>query len=332
LSEWRRNLTKALYWQYMAMKKDNRKKKLSIIGTGAVGTAAAQWAVSRSIADTIVLLDVVAGLPHGKALDLFQTYPLCGYAGNIVGTDDYADTAQSDVIIITAGLARRPGMSRDDLLEKNVRIIRMVTEEIVKYSPDACLVVVTNPIDAMVYTVFKVSGFPKHQVVGMAGVLDSARYRTFIAQALAVAPSDVTALVMGVHGDHMLPLVRLASVGGVPLEELLSKEEIENIVRRTQHGGAEIVQHLKTGSAFSAPGLAAVEMAQSILKDEKRVVPCAAYLEGEFGISGVFMGIPVVLGRNGVERILEFSLAPDEQEALQKSVEAVKKQVAATGL
>ena len=316
----------------MAMKKNNWKKKLSIIGAGAVGTAAAQWAVSRSIADTIVLLDIAAGLPHGKALDLFQTSPLYGYIGNIVGTDDYADTAQSDVIIITAGLARKPGMSRDDLLEKNVRIIQMVTEEIVKYSPDACLVVVTNPIDAMVYTVFKVSGFPKHQVVGMAGVLDSARYRTFIAQALAVAPSDVTALVMGVHGDHMLPLVRLASVGGVPIVELLSKEEIENIVRRTQHGGAEIVQHLKTGSAFSAPGLAAVEMAQSILKDEKRVVPCAAYLEGEFGISGVFLGVPVVLGENGVERILEFPLARDEREALQKSVEAVKRQVAATGL
>ena len=314
------------------MKKDNRKKKLSIIGAGAVGTAAAHWAVCRSIADKIVLLDVVAGLPHGKALDFFQTYPLCGYTGNIIGTDDYADTAQSDVIIITAGLARKPGMSRDDLLGKNVRIIRMVTEEIVKYSPDACLVVVTNPIDAMVYTVFKISGFPKRQVVGMAGILDSARYRTFIAQALSVAPSDVTALVMGVHGDHMLPLVRLASVGGVPIEELLPKEEIENIVHRTQHGGAEIVQHLKTGSAFSAPGLAAVEMAQSILKDEKRVVPCAAYLEGEFGISGVFLGIPVVLGRNGVERILEFALTPDEQAALQKSVEAVKKQVAATGL
>jgi len=332
LSDYRSNLTKALYWRHIAMKKNNRKKKLSIIGAGAVGTAAAQWAVCKSIADTIVLLDVMAGLPSGKALDLFQTSPLSGYTGNIAGTDDYADTAQSDVIIITAGLARKPGMSRDDLLEKNVRIIREVTEEIVKYSPDACLIVVTNPIDAMVYTVFKASGFPKQQVVGMAGVLDSARYRTFIAQALAVTPSDVTALVMGVHGDHMLPLARLASVGGVPIEELLPKEEIENIVRRTQHGGAEIVQHLKTGSAFSAPGLAAVEMAQSILKDEKRVVPCAAYLEGEFGISGVFLGVPVVLGKNGVERILEFPLAPDEQEALQKSVEAVKKQVAATGL
>jgi malate dehydrogenase len=267
-----------------------------------------------------------------QVIFLPEINPPARYAGNIVGTDDYSDTARSDVIIITAGLARKPGMSRDDLLEKNVRIIRMVTEEIVRYSPDACLVVVTNPIDAMVYTVFKVSGFSKHRVVGMAGILDSARYRTFIAQALAVAPSDVTALVMGVHGDHMLPLVRLASVGGVPIKELLSREEIENIVRRTRYGGAEIVKHLRTGSAFSAPGLAAVEMAQSILKDEKRVVPCAAYLEGEFGISGVFLGVPVVLGGKGVERILEFPLVGKEQKALQKSVEAVKRQIAATGL
>jgi len=312
--------------------KTNNKKKLSIIGAGAVGTATAQWAVSKSVADTIVLLDVVEGLPQGKALDLIQTSPLHGFTAAVVGTNDYADTADSDVIIITAGLARRPGMSRDDLLGKNVRIIRKVTEEVSRYSPDACLVVVTNPIDAMVYTVFKVSGFPKQHVVGMAGVLDSARYRTFIAQALDVAPSDVTALVMGIHGDNMLPLVRLASVGGVPIEALLSREEIEGIVHRTQCGGAEIVGHLKTGSAFSTPGLAAVEMAQSILRDERRVLPCAVYLEGEFGIKGIFLGVPVVLGRNGVERILEFPLSQKEQEVLGRSVKAVERQVAATGL
>ncbi len=312
------------------MKRDD--KKLSIIGAGAVGTAAAQWAVTRSVADTIVLLDVVEGLPRGKALDLVQTSPLTGSEADVLGTNDYADTADSDVVIITAGLARRPGMSRGDLLDKNVQIIREVTEEVARYSPNACLIVVTNPIDAMVYTVFKVSGFPKQHVVGMAGVLDSARYRTFIAQALDVAPRDVTALVMGIHGDNMLPLVRLASVGGVPVEALLSKEEIEEIVYRTQHGGAEIVGHLKTGSAFSCPGLAAVEMAQSILRDEKRVLPCAVYLEGEFGISGIFLGVPVVLGRDGVERILEFPLSQEEQEALGRSVEAVKRQIAATGL
>jgi malate dehydrogenase len=313
------------------MKTDD-KKKLSIIGAGAVGTAAAQWAVSKSVADTIVLLDVVEGLPQGKALDLIQTSPLHGFTATVLGTNDYADTADSDVVIITAGLARRPGMSRDDLLDKNVQIIREVTEEVVRYSPDACLIVVTNPIDAMVYTVFKVSGFPKQHVVGMAGLLDSARYCTFIAQALDVSPRDVSALVMGIHGDNMLPLVRLASVGGVPVEALLSKKEIEEIVHRTQCGGAEIVGHLKTGSAFSTPGLAAVEMAESILKDEKRVLPCAAYLEGEFGIRGVFLGVPLVLGRSGIERILEFPLSQGEQEALGRSVEAVKRQIAATGL
>ena len=314
------------------MEKNRQRKKLSIVGAGAVGTAAAQWAVSRSIADEIVLLDVLEGLPQGKALDLAQTAPLCGFTGTVAGSNDYADTGRSDAIIITAGLARKPGMSRDDLMDKNVRIIRTVTEEVVRYSPEACLIVVTNPIDAMVYTVFKVSGFPKQRVVGMAGILDSARYRTFIAHALGVAPSDVTALVMGIHGDHMLPLVRLAGIGGIPLKDLLSKEEIEEIVRRTQGGGAEIVQHLKTGSAFSAPGLGAVEMAESILQDQKRVIPCATYLEGEFGISGVFLGVPVVLGKNGVERILEFPLTEDEQEALNKSVEAVKGQVSSTGL
>ncbi len=310
----------------------NQNKKLTIVGAGAVGTSAAQWAVSRSIAQEIVLIDVVEGLPQGKGLDLAQAAPLCGFTGRVFGTNDYKDTAGSDVVIITAGLARKPGMSREDLLEKNVQIVSSVTEQVVKYSPDACLVVVTNPIDAMVYTVFKISGFPKQRVVGMAGVLDSARYRTFIAQALGVAPSDVTALVMGIHGDNMLPLTRLASVGGVPLKDLLSEEEIAEIVHRTQHGGAEIVQHLKTGSAFSTPGLAAVEMAESILKDQKRVLPCAAYLEGEFGISGVFLGVPVILGANGVERIVEFSLTEEEKAALGQSIEAVKRQVKATGL
>ncbi len=307
-------------------------KKLSIVGAGAVGTAAAQWAVSRNAADEIVLIDVIEGIPQGKALDLSQAAPLCGFTGTVVGTNEYSDTKDSDVVIITAGLARKPGMSRDDLLAKNVEIVKSVTENVCKHSPNAVIVVVTNPIDAMVYTVFKVSGFPKNQVVGMAGVLDSARYRTFLAQAIGVAPKDVTALVMGIHGDNMLPLTRLASVAGVPVEDLLSKEELESIVTRTQQGGGEIVKHLKTGSAFSTPGLAAMEMAQSVLEDQKRILPCAAYLEGEFGISGVFLGVPVVLGRRGVEKILEFPLTSEEKEALLLSVEAVKKQVVATGL
>ena len=307
-------------------------RKLSIVGAGAVGTAAAQWAVSRNAADEIVLIDVIEGVPQGKALDLSQAAPLWGFTGVVSGTNDYSDTRDSDVVIITAGLARKPGMSRDDLLAKNVEIVKSVTENICRYSPGAVIVVVTNPIDAMVYTVFKVSGFPKNRVVGMAGVLDSARYRTFLAQALDVAPRDVTALVMGIHGDNMLPLTRLASVGGVPVEELLSGDELERIVTRTQQGGGEIVKHLKTGSAFSTPGLAAVEMAQSILDDQKRLLPCAAYLEGEFGIEGVFLGVPVILGRKGVERILEFPLTSQEKDALALSVEAVKKQMAATGL
>ncbi|NDY43228.1 malate dehydrogenase [Dissulfurirhabdus thermomarina] len=307
-------------------------KKLSIIGAGAVGTAAAHWAVAEKAADTVVLVDVVEGVPQGKALDISQAAPLCGFTGRIVGTNDYDETAESDVVIITAGIARKPGMSRDDLLDTNVRIVRQVTEEVVTRSPDACLVVVTNPIDAMVYTVYKTSGLPRNRVVGMAGVLDSARYRTFIAQALGVAPEDVTALVMGIHGDHMLPLTRLASVGGVPLEALLPPEEIQEIVRRTQHGGAEIVGHLKTGSAFTTPGLAALQMARAILQDQKRVLPCAAFLEGEFGIRGLFLGVPVVLGREGVERVLEFPLTDEERRHLQLSVEAVQRQVAATGL
>ncbi len=307
-------------------------RKLSIVGAGAVGTSAAQWAVSKNAADEIVLIDVIEGIPQGKALDLSQCAPLCGFTGKVIGTNDYADTRDSDVVIITAGLARKPGMSRDDLLAKNVEIIKSVTENVCSASPDSVIIVVTNPIDAMVYTVFKVSGFPKNRVVGMAGVLDSARYRTFLAQAIGVAPKDVTALVMGIHGDNMLPLTRLASVAGVPVEKLLSKEELDAIVKRTQQGGGEIVKHLKTGSAFSTPGLAAMEMAQSILEDKKRVLPCAAYLEGEFGIDGVFLGVPVILGKNGVEKILEFPLTEQEQDALRLSVEAVNRQVAATGL
>ncbi len=312
------------------MSSDSR--KLTIVGAGAVGTSAAHWAIARKVAQEIVLVDVVQGIPQGKALDISQSAPLCDFHGSVKGTCTYEDTAGSDVVIVTAGLARKPGMSREDLLAKNVQIVKEVTENIVKYSPDAVIVVVTNPIDAMVYTVFKVSGFPKNRVVGMAGVLDSARYRTFLAQALGVAPKDVTALVMGIHGDNMLPLTRLASVGGVPVEALLSKEELDSIVKRTQTGGGEIVQHLKTGSAFTTPGLCAIEMAESILFDEKRVLPCAAFLEGEFGISGVFLGVPVVLGKGGVERIVEFPLTDEERAALEKSVEAVKRQVAATGL
>lgn len=307
------------------------RKKITIIGAGNVGATAAHWAMARNLGD-IVLLDVVEGIPQGKALDLLQAGPIDGFSYSIVGSNDYRDTKNSDVVIITAGLARKPGMSRDDLLARNVAIVKSCTEEAVKHSPDCVLIVVTNPIDAMVYTAYKVSGFPKNRVIGMAGVLDSARYRTFLAQAVGVAPKDVNALVMGIHGDNMLPLIRLANVAGVPITDLLSDSEITEIVERTRHGGIEIVNHLKTGSAFYAPGLSAIEMAEAILVDSKRVLPCAAYLEGEFNIAGCFLGVPIILGKNGVERILEFKLTDVEKKSLEKSVENVKEQMRATGI
>ncbi|MEN8257346.1 MAG: malate dehydrogenase [Thermodesulfobacteriota bacterium] len=307
------------------------RKKITIIGAGNVGATAAHWAASRGLGD-VVLLDVVEGVPQGKALDLSQSGPVDPFPGMVTGSNDYADSANSDVIIITAGLARKPGMSRDDLLAKNVAIVKSCAEQAAKHSPNAVLIVVTNPIDAMVYTGFKVSGFPKERVIGMAGVLDSARYRTFLAQAVGVAPRDVNAMVMGIHGDNMIPLIRLANVAGVPVSDLLSADELAAIVKRTQTGGAEIVNHLKTGSAFYTPGLAAVEMAEAVLADSKRVLPCAAYLEGEFGISGCFLGVPVVIGSEGIERIIEFELTADEQAAMKESEAAVRKQMAATGL
>ncbi|MFZ5774919.1 MAG: malate dehydrogenase [Thermodesulfobacteriota bacterium] len=308
-----------------------RRNKITIIGAGNVGATAAHWAASRGLGD-ILLLDVVEGIPQGKALDLLQAGPVDGFNNRITGSNNFADMAGSDVVIITAGLARKPGMSRDDLLAKNVEIVKGCAEQVAKHAPNCVLIVVTNPIDAMVYTAFKVSGFPRERVIGMAGVLDSARYRTFLAEALGVAPRDVNALVMGIHGDNMLPLIRLANVAGVPVTDLLSAEELAAIVKRTQHGGAEIVNHLKTGSAFYTPGLAAVEMAEAVLSDSKRVLPCAAYLEGEFGFSGCFLGVPVVLGDKGVERIIQFKLTSEEQAAMADSEAQVRKQMAATGL
>lgn len=308
-----------------------KRNKITIIGSGNVGATAAHWALTRRLGD-VVLLDVVEGIPQGKALDLLQSGPVDEFSCRIIGSNDYADSANSDVVVITAGLARKPGMSRDDLLAKNVAIVKSCAEQAAKHSPNAVLIVVTNPIDAMVYTAFKVAGFPKERVIGMAGVLDSARYRTFIAEELGVAARDVNAMVMGIHGDNMLPLVRLANVAGIPISDLISPERIAAIVHRTQHGGAEIVNHLKTGSAFYTPGLAAVEMAEAVLTDSKRVLPCAAYVEGEFGFSGCFLGVPVVLGAAGVERIVEFPLTAEEKNAMAASEAAVRKQMADTGL
>jgi malate dehydrogenase len=307
------------------------RKKITIIGAGNVGATAAHWAMIRELGD-VVLMDVMEGIPQGKGLDLLQSGPVAGFPYAVMGTNDYRDTAGSDVVIIAAGLARKPGMSRDDLLNKNVAIVKSCTEAAVQHSPNCVLIVVTNPIDAMVYTAFKASGFTRERVIGMAGVLDSARYRTFLAEALGVSPKDVSALVIGIHGDNMLPLVRLANVAGVPVTDLLPAEKLAEIVTRTQNGGIEIVNHLKTGSAFYTPGLCAVEMAEAILKDSKRVLPCAAYLEGEFAISGCFIGVPVVLGAAGVERILAFSLTAEEKVALAESEAVVRKQMAATGL
>jgi len=290
--------------------------KLSIIGAGAVGTSCAQWAVVKEVAQEVVLIDIVPGLAKGKALDLAQSLPLLSRSIKVEGTEDFSALSGSDVVIITAGKPRTPGMTREELLKINAEIVRSCAEKVKQYAPDSIVIVVSNPLDAMVYLAYKVTGFPRERVMGMAGVLDSARYRYFIAEALGVSPADVSALVLGIHGDNMVPLVRLANVAGVPIHQLLPQEKIEEIVKRTKYGGGEIVSLLKTGSAFITPGLATIEMAESILKDAKRVLTCSVLLQGEYGISGVFLGVPVVLGRKGVERIIEFELLPEEREAL----------------
>jgi len=290
--------------------------KLSIIGAGAVGTSCAQWAVVKEVAEEIVLIDIVPGLAKGKALDLAQSLPLLSRSIKVEGTEDFSALSGSDVVIITAGKPRTPGMSREELLKINADIVKSCAENVKRYAPDSIVIVVSNPLDAMVYVAYKVTGFSRERVIGMAGVLDSARYRYFLAEALGVSPADVSALVLGIHGDHMVPLVRLANVAGVPITQLLPQEKIEEIVKRTKYGGGEILSLLKTGSAFITPGLATIEMAESILKDAKRMLTCSVLLQGEYGISGVFLGVPVILGRQGVERILEFDLLQEEREAL----------------
>jgi len=306
------------------------RKKVTVVGAGNVGANCALRIAEKELAD-VVLVDVVEGVPQGKGLDLLQSGPIQGYDVRITGANQYEPTAGSDVVVITAGFPRKPGMSRDDLLMANYEIVKSATEQAVKYSPDSILVLVTNPLDAMCWTAYKVSGFPRERVVGMAGILDTARFRTFIAEALDVSMQNVTAMVLGGHGDTMVPLVRLTSVSGIPLTELLDQETIHQLVQRTRDGGAEIVRYLKTGSAYYAPSAAAVEMVESILKDQKKVLPCAAYLEGEYGIQGLFVGVPVKLGAAGVEKIYELKLTPEEQAALQKSADAVRELVAVIG-
>ncbi|MEA1922175.1 MAG: malate dehydrogenase [Pseudomonadota bacterium] len=299
-----------------------KRKKITVIGAGNVGAACAHWLTARELGD-VVLFDVVDGLAQGKALDLFEASPVDGCDVSIVGTSSYAETANSDIVIIAAGLARKPGMSRDDLLEKNCKIISFVTQQVVKHSPDAFLLVVTNPLDAMTYVVKQVSGFPKNRVMGMAGMLDAARMRSFIALELKVSVEDVSALVLGGHGQGMVPLARYSTVAGIPLTALMSPEKIDAIIERTRNGGAEIVSFLKTGSAFYAPAAAVGRMAEAILKDKKRILPVAALLEGEYGISDCYVGVPVKLGGQGVEEIIELELLPEELAALERSHQSI---------
>ncbi|MBI2638835.1 malate dehydrogenase [Candidatus Peregrinibacteria bacterium] len=300
--------------------------KITVIGGGFVGSTTAHFLAMHELGD-IVLLDINDGIPQGKALDLSQAAPVEGFDVQIRGTNSYEDTANSDIVVITAGMPRKPGMSRDELLAVNAGIVKTASENIKKYSPNAIVIVVTNPLDAMVHVAWKTTGFDSRRVIGMAGVLDSARMRHFIAEAVGVSVEDVTAFVMGGHGDTMIPLMRFAQVGGVPLADLLPKEKIDAIVERTRNGGAEIVSLLKTGSAYYAPAASVVAMVESILRDKKRVLPCAAYLNGEYGVKGLFIGVPVVLGGKGVERILEVKLNEEEKAAFEKTVQHVQELV-----
>jgi malate dehydrogenase len=303
-----------------------RKSKVTVVGAGNVGGTTAQRLAERNYAD-IVLVDIVEGLPQGKALDILQSAPLIGFDSNLTGTNSYQQSADSEVVVITSGSPRKPGMSRDDLLKTNQQIVQSVTEEVVKHSPQTILVMVANPLDAMCHVAMEVSGFPRERVVGMAGILDTARYRTFIAREAEVSVRDVFALVMGGHGDTMVPLPSMATVGGVAITDVLSQERVEAIVERTRGGGAEIVSLLKSGSAFYAPSAAVVEMVDSIVLDQKRVLPCAAYLQGEYGIEDLFVGVPVKLGAGGVEEIVELELTDDELEDLNNSAGAVRELV-----
>ncbi len=299
------------------------RKKITVVGAGNVGATAAFLAAQKEMAD-IMMIDVMEGVPQGKALDMFESAPILGFDSYVQGTQDYADTADSDLVIITAGIARKPGMSRDDLLSINVKIVSEVTRNIVKHSPDCIILVVTNPLDAMVYTALKVSGFPKHRVIGMAGVLDSARMRAFIAEELEVSIENVGACVLGGHGDTMVPLPRYSTMAGIPITELMDATRVQAICDRTANGGAEIVSYLKTGSAFYAPGASVVQMAESIIKDKKRILPCAAFLEGEYGVDGYYLGVPCKLGGSGLEAIIELDLTSQESDALHQSMLAVK--------
>jgi malate dehydrogenase len=305
-----------------------RRAKISIIGAGNVGATCAHWCAAAELGN-IVLLDVpqTEGMPKGKALDLMQASPIMGFDSTVTGTNDYADTADSDVVVITAGIARKPGMSRDDLLGTNAKIMTAVAGEVKKSSPNAVVIVVSNPLDAMVQRAFQVTGFPPARVVGQAGVLDTARYRTFLAMELGVSVEDVTAMLLGGHGDTMVPVPSCTSVGGIPVTQLIKKERLDEIVQRARVGGAEIVGLLKTGSAYYAPAAATAQMVEAVVKDKKRLIPCAAYCDKEYGVGGYYVGVPIVLGAGGVEKIIELQLTTEEKADFRKSVDAVKELV-----
>ena len=309
----------------------NMRRKITVVGSGNVGATLAHRLADRQLGD-IVLIDILEGVPQGKGLDLLESGPVEGYDVRIKGTNDYADTANSDLVVITAGFPRKPGMSRDDLLKANFDVVKNTTKQVVKHSPNCFLIVVTNPLDAMAQTAFRASGFPKNRVMGMAGILDTARYRTFIAEALNVSVLDIQGLVLGGHGDTMVPVPSYTTVAGIPISQFMPKEQLDKIIARTAKGGGEIVSLLKTGSAFYAPSAAVAEMVDAIFNDRRRILPCAAYLEGEYGIKGLFVGVPVKLGANGIEQVVEIKLSDEEQAALKKSAAAVKELVNIIGM
>ena len=306
--------------------------KITVVGAGNVGATTAQRVAEKELARTVVMVDVVEGIPQGKGLDQWQSAPIEGFDSRIIGTNGYDETADSDLVIITAGIARKPGMSRDDLLNTNAGIVKQVSEQIKQTSPNAILIIVSNPLDVMCYVAKQVSGFPRERVLGMAGVLDTARYRGFLAEALDVSVRDIQAMVLGGHGDTMVPLISYTSVSGIPVTQLMSKEKLDAIVDRTRNGGAEIVKHLKTGSAYYAPSAGAVQMAEAIVNDQRRILPCAAWLQGEYGMKDLFLGVPCKLGRKGLEKVIEVELTSDERAALEKSAEAVREPMRAVKL
>jgi malate dehydrogenase len=306
--------------------------KITVVGAGNVGATTAQRLAEKELARRVVMVDVAEGIPQGKGLDQWESAPIEGFDSRIIGTNSYDETEGSEIVVITAGIARKPGMSRDDLLNTNAGIVKQVSEQVKKSSPDAILIIVSNPLDVMSYVAMKTTGFPRERVLGMAGVLDTARYRSFLAEAADVSVRDIQAMVLGGHGDTMVPLISYTSVSGIPITQLISKEKLDAIVARTRTGGGEIVKHLKTGSAYYAPSAAAVQMCEAIAKDQKRILPCAAWLQGEYGLRDLFLGVPCKLGRAGLEKIYEVELTADERKALEASAEAVREPMRAVKL